>query len=79
MALNLPIQEDSKAQQIQKSSQPNISMQRQRRGQTPQRTPGNDSGIPNSGSIKSETITKLFDRFINRRVELWMTSKLPPL
>ena len=29
--------------------------------------------IPNSGSIKSKTITvtKLFDRFMNRRVELW--------
>ena len=27
--------------------------------------------IPNSGSIKSKTITKLLDRFMNRRVELW--------
>ena len=27
--------------------------------------------IPNSGSIKSKTITKLFNRFMNRRVELW--------
>ena len=27
--------------------------------------------IPNTGSIKSKTITKLFDRFVNRRVELW--------
>ena len=27
--------------------------------------------IPNSGSIKRKTITKLFDRFMNRRVELW--------
>ena len=27
--------------------------------------------IPNSGSIKTKTITKLFDRFMNRRVELW--------
>ena len=26
--------------------------------------------IPNSGSIKSKSITKLFDRFMNRRVEL---------
>ena len=26
---------------------------------------------PNSGSIKSKTITKLFDRFMNRSVELW--------
>ena len=27
--------------------------------------------IPNSGSIKSKTITKLVDRFMNRRVKLW--------
>ena len=27
--------------------------------------------ISNSGSIKSKTITKLLDRFMNRRVELW--------
>ena len=27
--------------------------------------------IPYSGSIKSKTITKLFDRFMNRRVNLW--------
>ena len=27
--------------------------------------------IPNSWSIKSKTIAKLFDRFVNRRVELW--------
>ena len=27
--------------------------------------------IPNSGSIKSKTITKLFDRFMNRRAKLW--------
>ena len=27
--------------------------------------------IPNSGSIKSKTITKLLDRFMNGRVELW--------
>ena len=27
--------------------------------------------IPHSGSIRSKTITKLFDRFMNRRVELW--------
>ena len=27
--------------------------------------------IPLSGSIKSKTITKLFDRFMNKRVELW--------
>ena len=27
--------------------------------------------IPNSWSIKSKTITKLLDRFMNRRVELW--------
>ena len=27
--------------------------------------------IPHSGSIKSKTITKLFDRFMNRRVKLW--------
>ena len=27
--------------------------------------------IPNSLSIKSKTITKLFDRFVNRSVELW--------
>ena len=26
--------------------------------------------IPHSGGIKSKTITKLFDRFMNRRVEL---------
>ena len=27
--------------------------------------------IPHSGSIKSKTITKLFDRFMNRRAKLW--------
>ena len=27
--------------------------------------------IQNSGSIKSKNITKLLDRFMNRRVELW--------
>ena len=27
--------------------------------------------FPNIGSIKSETITKLLDRCMNRRVELW--------
>ena len=27
--------------------------------------------IPNSGSIKSKTITKPLDKFMNRRVELW--------
>ena len=27
--------------------------------------------IPQSGSIKSKTITKVFERFMNRRVELW--------
>ena len=27
--------------------------------------------IPHSGNIKRKTITKLFDRFMNRRVELW--------
>ena len=27
--------------------------------------------IPNSGGIKRKTITKLFDSFMNRRVELW--------
>ena len=27
--------------------------------------------IPYSGSIKSKTITKLFDRFMNRRAKLW--------
>ena len=27
--------------------------------------------IPNSRSIKSKTITKLFDRFMNRRIALW--------
>ena len=27
--------------------------------------------IPHSGSIKSNTITKLFDRYINRRLEMW--------
>ena len=27
--------------------------------------------FPNSGSIKSKTITKLFNRLMNRRVELW--------
>ena len=28
-------------------------------------------GIPNSWSIKSKTITKLFGRFMNRRIALW--------
>ena len=32
--------------------------------------------IPNSGSIKSKTITKLLDRFINRRVELWNNKEI---
>ena len=27
--------------------------------------------IPNSGSIKSKAITKLFERFMDRTVELW--------
>ena len=27
--------------------------------------------IPHSGSIKIKTIAKLFDRFMNRSVELW--------
>ena len=27
--------------------------------------------IPHSGGIKSKTITKLFDIFMNKRVELW--------
>ena len=27
--------------------------------------------IPHSGNIKSETIRKLFDRFVNRGAELW--------
>ena len=27
--------------------------------------------IPHSGGIKSKSITKLFDRFMNRRVKLW--------
>ena len=27
--------------------------------------------IPHSGSIKSKTITKLFDRFMNIRTKLW--------
>ena len=27
--------------------------------------------IPNSGGIKNKTITKLFDRFMNRGLELW--------
>ena len=27
--------------------------------------------IPHSGSTKSKTITKLFDRFMNRRAKLW--------
>ena len=27
--------------------------------------------IPNSGGIKSKTITKLFNRFMNRALELW--------
>ena len=27
--------------------------------------------IPHSGSMKSKTITKLFDRFMNRRAKLW--------
>ena len=27
--------------------------------------------IPNSGGIKSKTITKLFDGFMNRGLELW--------
>ena len=32
--------------------------------------------IPSSGHIKSKTITKLFDRFMNRRVELWNEKKI---
>ena len=32
--------------------------------------------IPHSGSNKSKTITKLFDRFMNRRVELWNDKKI---
>ena len=35
IALDLPIQEDSKAQQNRKSSRPNFSIQRQKRGQAP--------------------------------------------
>ena len=42
IAPNLPIQEDSKAQQNQKSSKPNFSIQRQKRGRAPRRTPGDD-------------------------------------
>ena len=44
IVLNLPIQEDSKAQQNQKSSQPNYSIQRQKRDQAPRRRPGDDQG-----------------------------------
>ena len=44
IALNLPIQEDPKEQQNQKSSLPNFSIQRQKRGQAPLRTPGDDPG-----------------------------------
>ena len=44
IVLNLPIQEDSKVQQNQKSSRPNFSIQRQKRGQAPWRTPGDDPG-----------------------------------
>ena len=44
IVLNLPIQEDSKVQQNQKSSCPNFSIQRQKRGQAPQRMPGDDPG-----------------------------------
>ena len=32
--------------------------------------------IPHSGGIKSKTITKLFDRFMNRRVELWIDKEV---
>ena len=32
--------------------------------------------VPNSGSIKSKTVTKLLDRFINRRVELWNNKEI---
>ena len=28
-------------------------------------------GIPNSGRIKSKTMTNLFDRLMNRGLELW--------
>ena len=38
------MQEDSKAQQNPPKSQPNFSIQRQKRGQAPQRTPGDDPG-----------------------------------
>ena len=40
IALNLPIQEDSKAQQNQKSSRQKFSIQRHKSGQAPQRMPG---------------------------------------
>ena len=32
--------------------------------------------IPDSRSIKSKTITKLFDRFMNRRIALWNDNKI---
>ena len=34
-------------------------------------------GILNSGSIKSKIITKLFDRLMNRSVELWNDKEIP--
>ena len=101
IALNLPKQEDSKAQQNKKQST-KFCVQGHNRGRTPRRTPGgwfrlgwicfgvqvgfklfSEGGqgwrgtnhiresIPHSRSIKRKTITKLFDRFMNRGAELW--------
>ena len=36
-----------------------------------ERHKSHSNSIPNSGSIKSKTITKLLDRFMKRRVQLW--------
>ena len=44
IALNIPIQENSKQQQNQNSSRPNLSIQRQKRGQAPWRTPEDHPG-----------------------------------
>ena len=100
IALNLPKQEDSKAQQNKKQST-KFCVQGHNRGRTPRRTPGgfrlgwicfgvqvgfklfSEGGqgwrgtnhiresIPHSRSTKRKTITKLFDRFMNRGAELW--------
>ena len=36
----------------------------------------NSGGGGGGGGIKSKTITKLFDRFMNRRIDLWNDKKI---